>query len=359
VGSAASEQATDCGGSQDGPWSTPTAPSKLRPVPGPTGALPIPRTQGVTVVGMFSDRFFDRTVAAHRLGDHPVRRVSAVCWRAITVAAIGALYAGCSPSAHQDSAGAAYRTPDRASPPPRSSTEAEAVTQGMDLPERSSTEAGAVTQGMDLPARSSTEAAATTQSPNLPERACAKPKSWIVEGKDTGFVRCARGWFHRVRETEAPALVPRANATCRQHESLGDRRYCQEDTDCRKGKYGRCVAGSPPLRGPIPCHCDYGGCRRDAECGRGEICAPPGLGLGRELVGMCMPASCSTDADCGGWLCASAGFGFACRRPDDECDSDYDCMPPEHRHLWTPSVGTGKRCHIIKERRVCGRRPVN
>jgi hypothetical protein len=49
-------------------------------------------------------------------------------------------------------------------------------------------------------------------------------------------------------------------------------------------------------------------------------------------AGECQRASCSSDADCGGGLCASYDAqprcghrAFACQRPDDECLVDADC----------------------------------
>jgi hypothetical protein len=99
-----------------------------------------------------------------------------------------------------------------------------------------------------------------------------------------------------------------------------DTTACSTDADCTYAANGRCnsMGGT--------CLCDYP-CTRDEDCGAGTLCLCPDATSG----GRCAVASCRTDADCGGGLCASStascggGLTFACLAASDECRSDSDC----------------------------------
>lgn len=161
-------------------------------------------------------------------------------------------------------------------------------------------------------------------------RLCESPSPVMVSHRDSGFVQCEGGWFHRTRKVEFFPSVPRHDQMCC---SLADvysgEQGCRLDAECTDGQYGRCVLiiRPQPAWGEIGCRCLYGGCLSDAECGPDQLCAPPGVT--EEPVGTCVPARCRDDSDCGDALCSSQSErgGFACQRPDDECDSDRDCLP--------------------------------
>jgi hypothetical protein len=74
------------------------------------------------------------------------------------------------------------------------------------------------------------------------------------------------------------------------------------------------------------------GCETDADCEAGEVCACPGVAT---EVPRCIPAACTTSADCGGGLCGlsvvTGGCGnvsrrLACLTAASEC---RDACPPE------------------------------
>ncbi len=183
-------------------------------------------------------------------------------------------------------------------------------------------------------------------------RPCGNPVPIRASGEETGFVRCDGGWVHRERRSNLPVFSPRSDAECR---TAGE--SCRTDGDCADGTYGRCIVRHLMPPGFVPCHCEYGGCVSDAECGAGEICAPPEVT--HENVGVCVAASCSTDADCAGSLCASgSGRMFACQRREDECDTADDCIPYWRRYaLGWPGGSTaedfGYRCTRLRGHNVC------
>jgi hypothetical protein len=157
--------------------------------------------------------------------------------------------------------------------------------------------------------------------------ACKNPQPVMVNGKDTGFVVCDNGAFHRVAKKECPTELPRTD-TCGPGP-VGDAAIatgsCYSDGDCKDQPNGYCMAA---VGGILACFCNYG-CRTDADCGAGSICgcASP--------VGVCIPAAnCTVDSDCGaGNLCLSTSDGgcgkvFACQTKDDSCASDADCAGP-------------------------------
>ncbi len=224
-------------------------------------------------------------------------------------------------------------------------------------------------------------------------RLCQSPSPVMVSHRDTGFVECEGGWFHRTRRVEFLPSVPRHDRRCcsiresycgeqggRLDAECADGQYgrgvpcvplndrtccsfrdvyssekeCSLDAECADGQYGRCVLiiRPQPAYGEMGCRCLYGGCLSDAECGPDQLCAPPGVTEGP--VGTCVPATCRDDSDCGDALCSSQGEGggFACQHPDDECDSDRDCLPL----VWGKDPDDrGYRCYLSQSdgRRRC------
>jgi hypothetical protein len=186
-----------------------------------------------------------------------------------------------------------------------------------------------------------------------PDRACGDPHRVIASGEDTGIVRCQGGWFHRVAREPSVVLIP-SDSTCPQDVTMDDLKpSCSADSECREGRYGRCVLSHGPFGGS-PCQCEYTGCASDAECRPREVCLPAGARRGDNFVGVCVPANCATDADCGeGSLCASLGWTFACQQPDDQCDSDRDCVEKS-----TAEMYLGDMCVVrVDEPRACEDRP--
>ncbi|MEB2314216.1 MAG: hypothetical protein OZ928_20415 [Polyangiaceae bacterium] len=82
-------------------------------------------------------------------------------------------------------------------------------------------------------------------------------------------------------------------------------------------------------------------CVLDSDCQAGSICvciAGVALTAGRRLgpgvsqgPNRCLPAACTSAADCGGWACGLShdpcglADGFHCYSSRDECSSDADC----------------------------------
>lgn len=140
------------------------------------------------------------------------------------------------------------------------------------------------------------------------------------DGSPSGFEQCMNG--DTVRTSAQTCTDPHPvsdGSTC----NYG---YCFSDEDCKEKPYGACQ-----LQDDLPpnCGCEYG-CTNDAECGPGFacLCAPVDRGT------VCIEAGCRSDSDCSpGYRCAFTpsslwGYGASlhCHGPDDECQSDADCI---------------------------------
>jgi len=143
-----------------------------------------------------------------------------------------------------------------------------------------------------------------------------------------GFQACSEGFRHRpTAETCAP---PTSVLRCDPAQSV-DVSACATDSDCTARAHGYCGArGAYPGGLNDPCLCKYY-CQSDADCSAGTICScdePNG--------GTCVPATCSTDAECSGTFCASARTGcltppqYHCFSATDGCSIDADCTPAEY-----------------------------
>lgn len=136
------------------------------------------------------------------------------------------------------------------------------------------------------------------------------------------FTPCAGGWEHRPAQGKCETQVPRAEPAEPALENS-----CASDADCTEKAFGWC---GRVASGMSRNECHYG-CVQDSDCGASQLCRCG------DPVGECVPASCATDADCGGALCASyailitcLGPGYACQTPEDTCNGDGDCIEGEH-----------------------------
>jgi hypothetical protein len=187
------------------------------------------------------------------------------------------------------------------------------------------TTAGPTTAGPTTAAPTSGSGGETTGAVDActPE-ACVGPVELFQPGDPgtpSGFVRCASGMVHRVAAV-ACAQVPGDCA-----EPLeGD---CQVDADC-PGPFGACVADSVCGEKSPGCSC-ASGCAQDSDCPEGQVCLCAAPGLAERSF--CVPAGCTSDADCGGQACAGVpdgvGLGtvqaLACHAAGDPCCGDADC----------------------------------
>jgi hypothetical protein len=149
---------------------------------------------------------------------------------------------------------------------------------------------------------------------------CSSPR---IDPK-TQLQVCEEGYSHRPQAVrcQPSADVPAAGMDA----APPGLSYCDGD-DCSRLKNGYCA-----FAGYAPAQCKSG-CVEDADCEAGFVCSctsgasPTG--------GECVPSDCTTDADCGGSLCASARqmcgeLRFACQSQADECASDEDCSSAGH-----------------------------
>jgi hypothetical protein len=140
-----------------------------------------------------------------------------------------------------------------------------------------------------------------------------------------GWERCTNGMVHRSEPGSCTSRLPRPDHPEQflgyaPRVDAGIEYDCLRDTDCTEAPYGRCQVGDV---GP---YCDYG-CLVDADCNAGHVC------LCGPVIGECVPAECSTDAECGASsLCGSyvynpycGGPRFACQLSEDQCAGDLDC----------------------------------
>lgn len=173
--------------------------------------------------------------------------------------------------------------------------------------------------GADTVSEKTTESAGS-ESGEPTAYVCLDPQPIIVDGRESGFVRCEEtGAIHR--EVAVPGPWSQSAAGSCPGPMYG---LCAEDADCTDAPGGRCI-------GSVHCTCVYArACEDDATCGEGFTCSA--------LDGECIVSGCRTSDDCGdGWTCGYSqpyprcGIGFTprgelhCHGPSDECASDADC----------------------------------
>lgn len=133
---------------------------------------------------------------------------------------------------------------------------------------------------------------------------CVDPQPIEIDGKDTGYDRCAGGQLRRRASNECPEVTPDDETCCGE---------CPEGTFCS-------------TQGEVACSC-VEKCSTDADCAEGSIC------YCGSPAGWCVPAGCATGDDCaGGEECTSWDptlgcmyLQFACTTPSDACGGDLDC----------------------------------
>jgi hypothetical protein len=189
--------------------------------------------------------------------------------------------------------------------------------------------------------------------------ACKDEAPVIVAGTDSGYASCTGQWQHRPSVVACPSEIPRAGATCSlagTGGSTGAQVDCTQDSDCTAQPNGYCNDSNGELWG---CFCNYG-CVQDSDCGANQIC------LCGSPVGHCVQATCKSDADCPGGLCATytsepgcGGTAFACQSPKDECTGDGDCpqgqqctLSGDHRVCESPTCAIGRPFLIWGEERL-------
>lgn len=125
---------------------------------------------------------------------------------------------------------------------------------------------------------------------------------------------------------------------------------CSSKADCTAEEYGYCAIQDGQFLWTV---CLYG-CEVDADCGAGYLCE-----CGKN-VGVCTPATCRSDADCGDEQCQRVveqdpcvdGFGprtfYRCGSSIDTCREDADCTAPE---VCLSGEDGSRSC---QERSLCG-----
>ena len=189
-------------------------------------------------------------------------------------------------------------------------------------------------------------------------RECESPTP-LLAGQDTGFIKCAQGFTHRVAAIACPSALPRDDVLEAGHyyEGMGGADpnavpelpddECLQDSDCQ-APLGFCVTaqlgGEPGLVYGQYNYCDAG-CSSDDDCGDSRLCECG------SLIGKCLDASCKTDDDCAGNArCVGNGFNngcssqttYACEKSEDECLFDGDCA--DGRTCQMNGLGTARTC---------------
>ena len=158
---------------------------------------------------------------------------------------------------------------------------------------------------------------------------CENPELIVLEGVDTGFVRCADGGIQR----PTPGVcVATTSGSCNGTE---DERACETDADCTDGPNGVCVGGcADPECIFTSCGCHYE-CETDSDCDAGTICRCRGVGPDASR-NACIPATCVDDSECETRACGLSVLWWndndtwatqrmACRTDADTCRGDGEC----------------------------------
>lgn len=180
-----------------------------------------------------------------------------------------------------------------------------------------------------------------------PQPACENPIPIVLDGSETGMVRCADGAINRVRAVAVDPIIP--DDRCRS----GDPKLeCSTDADCGAGELGACIRRAQTDGGTPMCVCAIT-CRNDKDCQNDEACLPTGVFPGGESYPQCVPASCRKPEACESGECGvfayhdgcEAHAGMACRDADfDECHTDDTCGGSE---VCAASGGIGWSCESL------------
>jgi hypothetical protein len=157
-----------------------------------------------------------------------------------------------------------------------------------------------------------------------------------VFDRTSQLVLCANGFAHRARPS-----------SCASQSSAGSAGAPADDGLSNAGAGGEFKYGTA--------------CSNDSDCVSGSacVCNPAAYGIEGSFIrpgkGICVLATCRTDADCAAnSYCAVGNLnfsgeaepGFGCLRDDDECTTDADC-----------DVADGKIC-LEDRRRTCSWPPI-
>jgi hypothetical protein len=140
----------------------------------------------------------------------------------------------------------------------------------------------------------------------------------------SGVVKCSERFLHRDQALQCrPDVVGvgEQGYPANPGDAASSTKYCFVDADCNQASSGHCLLTAGRLM------CAYG-CRRDSDCGSGQLCL-----CGEGLVGSCVAAECRSDADCAaGSLCTGPANSesyvrqhFSCQQASDECAGDSQC----------------------------------
>ncbi len=179
------------------------------------------------------------------------------------------------------------------------------------------------------------------------DRPSAMPNRPTESPPRDGLLRSTDGLLHRAAPAQCTSEVPRPEPD-ELIAMLGDEAPCHVDADCTDKPHGFCMLNGVQVLNP---ECRYG-CLTDADCEAGTVChcGSP--------VGECIPASCTTDADCPGQhcgyhedpgMCSDGVFlvrSYACTTDSDECVAATDCGTPDYEH----------RCSLEDGIRTCSAR---
>src|SRR5688500_14610615 len=164
---------------------------------------------------------------------------------------------------------------------------------------------------------------------------CVEPEREFVcaeaQSQPGGFVRCKSGTLHR--PDVAACTAPAAPFPVSAHEMSGVRsRDCSAGADCTLLLGVFCQQFTDPCGGGFV-HCVYP-CLTDDDCGQGFACFCGSRG------GECVPAECTSQADCADAACVTLYTVFechptlprlACWTKELQCDSarcenGYSCI---------------------------------
>ncbi len=170
---------------------------------------------------------------------------------------------------------------------------------------------------------------------------CVDPQPIVVQGQDTGVDICQNGMQHRRAIKTCPAYVPDPAKKCpMDNGGQTIEGMCKTDLDCSKTKGGHCETSQGGMAG---CFCQPS-CQTDADCGAAEVC------LCGPVFGKCVPATCTSDADCPVGLCGTfttnpgcGGPALACQTAEDECGGDKQCPVDKHYCTIADYKMAGKR----------------
>jgi hypothetical protein len=187
---------------------------------------------------------------------------------------------------------------------------------------------------------------------------CEDPMPLLrYDGTPAGFDRCSDSVIHRTEAATCEGFS--APQTC--DAEPGD---CSSSDDCTDRPNGACLSSpTPEIGGVATCQCRYA-CETDDDCGDGKVCVCLG-----EAFPTCVPAGCTTDADCDGLCVLGLGTSYCgedtralrclestsgCRPGDPgTCPVVEDCFGGQSRQPCVPVEG-GWACEEFNCATSCG-----